>query len=506
MGRDKIRKEIAEQIGVQIGNELSKNIQQGTQNAVEGMELFLKVAKSKENVGFEQVKGNLFEYIEAAKFNKNAANIGDKTKAIITDAVGRPHDEADIELVRNGKVVRSVQAKFSKTQDKQGIDTSAASSVNMQRNTKYKGMQRLIRKQDDYIVNPDTNETTSLVEKAKELADKRGKSGGIYSDDYKDVSKNLTDELYDDTVGDAGVKSGGTTLEEIEELAKNPEKYARQFEMKQLANEVVNTSVNMAAASAITTGIVSGVENAFAVIQNRKDLDAAIKDIGVQVVKSGAKGGVTGAISSLLHFGGTKAKIPVLSDSSSATVIAAGVVDSGVAIYEYARGEISSAQLVEQLQDTAIKATTTIYFTKAATMMFGAINPFIPIAIYSVANYVVASTREIIKNAKLNAAEYDRLTKLNDEATELVKDFHNKLIEQLTNYEQNQKQQMTKLLTTFNKAISSTNNFDTAIYAIISFANETGITLQHANFNDFSDAMLSSDSFILGKKAKITNR
>ena len=231
MDKKKIRKENTEQIGVQIGNEFSKNVQQGTQNVIEGMNLFLKVAKSKENVGFEQVKGNLFEYIEAAKFNKNAANTGDRTRAIITDAVGRPHDEADIELVRGDKVVRSVQAKFSKTQNAQGVDTSAASSVNMQRNTKYRDMQRLIRKQDDYIVNSKTSETTSLIKKAKDLADKRAKSGGIYSEDYKDVSKNLTDELYDDTVGGSGVKSGGTTLEEIEEAAKNPEKYVRQFEM-----------------------------------------------------------------------------------------------------------------------------------------------------------------------------------------------------------------------------------------------------------------------------------
>lgn len=497
MDKKKIRKDNAQHIGVQLGNEFSRNAQHGTEKAIEGMSLFLKVAKSKENVGFEQVKGNLFEYIEAAKFNKNAANIGDKTRAIITDAVGRPHDPADIELIRDGKIVRSVQAKFSKTQNSKGIDTSAASSVNMQRGTKYDGMQRLIRKQDDYAIDPETGKKISLFEKAKDLTDKRAESGSIYSDEYKDVSKNLTDELFDDTVGGSGVKSGGTTLEEIEEAAKNPEKYARQFEMKQYGKEVVNTSANIAAASAITTGIISGVENAFAVIQNKKELDAAIKDVGVTVVKSGAKGGVTGAISSLLHIGGSKANIPVLSDSSSATVIAAGVVDSGVAIYEYARGEINSTQLVEQLQDTAIKATTTIYFTKAATIIFGATNPFIPMAIYSVANYVVASAREIIKNAKLNAAEYDRLAKLNDEATKLVKKFHIQLIEQLDAYDKHQKEQMTKFLCTFDKSIMSGNNCDAAIYAIIDFANETGIALQHTDFNDFSNAMLSSDTFVL---------
>ena len=40
---------------------------------IHGMDLFRKAVKSKVNVNFDQKKGNLFEYIEAAKFNKNAA-------------------------------------------------------------------------------------------------------------------------------------------------------------------------------------------------------------------------------------------------------------------------------------------------------------------------------------------------------------------------------------------------------------------------------------------------
>lgn len=498
MNYKKIREENAQHMGEQIGNEISRNIQQGTDQTIKGMDLFREVANSKANVGFEQVKGNLFEYIEAAKFNKNAANVGDTTRAVITDSVGRPHDPADIELVRAGKVVRKVQAKFSKTQNSDGTDTSAASSVNKQRSSKYDGMQRLIRKQDDYTTDPKTGQNMSLLEKSKELADKRANSDGIYSKEYKDVFKNLTDELTDDTQGGTGIKSGGTTLKEVEKAAKNPAKYARQFEMQQYAKEIVNTSANMAAASAITTGIVNGVQNAFDVIKNKKDLDEAIKDVGVTVVKSGARGGITGTISSLLRIGGSKANIPVLSDAGSATVIAGSVVDSGVAIYEYARGEIDSEQLLEQIQDTAIKATVTIYFTKAAKLIFGAANPFIPMAIYSVANYVVASTREIIKNAKLNAAEYDRLAKLNDETTKLVKEFHKQLIERMSDYEQTQRQQMTKLLSTFDKAIMSSENCDAAIYAIIDFAGETGMLLQHTNFNEFSDAMLSSENFVLG--------
>lgn len=500
MDKDKkkeLRKDTMYHAGVLFGNSLSENVQQGTNEAINGMELFKNVSESKANVGFEQVKGNLFEYIEAAKFNKNAANIGDRTRAVITDAIGRPHDAADIELVRSGKVVRKVQAKFSKTKNSVGHDTSAASSVTKQRGDKYQGMQRLVRKQEDYTVNNETNTPMSLVEKAKELAAKRANSDGIYAEQYRDVAENLTDELVDDSVGGSGVSSGGTTLEEIQEAAQNPENYARQFRMKQYGKEVANTSVNMATSAAIMTGVVSGVTNMFEVLKNEKELKEAIKDVGVDVVKGGARGGITGTLSAIFRIGGAKTAIPILADSSCATVMAAGVIDSGVAIYEYAQGEIDSEELAQSLQDTVIKSATTIYFTKAAACVFGAANPFVPIAIYTVANYIVATTREIINNAKLSAAEYDRLAKLNNEATKVISEFRSQLMQQTESYERMQRQTMQNFLFTFDKAVVSGDNCDAAIYAIIGYANQTGIALQHVDFSEFSKAMTSKDSFVL---------
>ncbi len=481
----------------QIGNTLSYNVQIGTNETIAGMNLFRGVICSKGNVDFEKVKGNLFEYIEAAKFNKNAANLGDKTRAIVTDAVGRPHDPADIELVRNGKVIRQVQAKFSKTQNAQGTDTSAASSVGMQRNEKYSGMQRLVRKQEDYVIDTETNESISLLDKAKKLAEQRADGKGIYADQYQDVAENITDELTDDTIGGKGVSSGGTTIEEIQDSVNNPEKYSRNFELKQYRKEIATTSLNMAATGAFMSGIVSSVTNTFEVLKNEKELKIAIRDIGVDIVKGGARGGITGIFSSIFRIGGEKAKIPILADSSCATVMATSIIDSGVAIYEYAKGEINSDQLIESLQDTTIKSTSTIYFTKAATCIFGATNPFIPIAIYSIANYVVANTRAIIKNAKLNALEYDRLSKLNDEATKIVSDFRKQLTQQMETYEKNQKMALNSFLATFDKGIVSESNCDSAIYAIINFANQTGVVLQHADFEDFSKAMVSDDVFVL---------
>ena len=151
--------------GELIGDQLSKNVQNGTDMAFEGMRLFQKKIQQIPNANFDTAKGNLFEYIEAAKFKRNAASAGASARAVVTDASGDPFAAADILINDNGTTVKEIQAKFSQTYN-QGRDTSAATSVFEQTGAKnkgwgqYDGMDRLIRKQDNY------NENGSLDRKS----------------------------------------------------------------------------------------------------------------------------------------------------------------------------------------------------------------------------------------------------------------------------------------------------------------------------------------------------
>lgn len=53
-----------------MGNAASQNVQMGTDTAIDSMRELLYKAGKISKVGFEQSKGNLFEYIEAAKLPK----------------------------------------------------------------------------------------------------------------------------------------------------------------------------------------------------------------------------------------------------------------------------------------------------------------------------------------------------------------------------------------------------------------------------------------------------
>ena len=221
------------------------------------------------------------------------------------------------------------------------------------------------------------------------------------------------------------------------------------------------------------------------------------KEVGATVGKGAVRGGATGALSAVLRIGGKNHGIPVITDSAASTIIAGGIIDTGVSIYAYAQGEISGEQLREDLANTVVKSTVTIYMTKAATLALGGCGAFLPMAVYSVSSYMVACTREIIKNAKLNAEEFLRLTSLLEEETQIVYQQKTALEAQLSQYTDYRLRNMSEFLHRFDDVMQNGGNYDNAIFAIVSYANQTGIVLQHASKTDFDAAMISDNEFIL---------
>lgn len=478
--REDLYEDVKNNIANQIGNIFSNNVQNATDSTEIGMDLFLKKVNQIKNVGYEQAKGNLFEYIEVAKINKNLANKGINRHYEATDAkkewggLGEPHAPDDFRGFENGKIIARGQAKINNDPNR------TAGSDKGITNNKYKGMQRNVAsdKYDDVL---------------KSLKNKYSK-GEISKEQYIDAKSNLRRGLTDD---DSGISSGGTSTKELKQASANPEGYANNFRFNQYAREVSITSMNMAASNMVMAGIRKTTLNLFEVFQNRKELDKAIKESGIEVIKSGVKGGATGFLSSIIRIVGKRKLIPIISDASASTTIAGGIIDCGVSIYEYTQGEISTEELKESIQNTAIKSISTIYFTKSIELIAGKANPFLPMAIYTAASYVVTTTREIIKNAKLNAEEYNRIAALYEESTKQMIEYRKVIENQLMQYVKSEKDMLKSFIYTYEYNISTGENYDKAIYSIINFSNQYRLALKHVNLKEFKIAMISNEEFIL---------
>lgn len=472
----------------QIANSLSDSVQNGSDAARIGSDLLRAKGEKLANVGYEQGKGNLFEYIENAKFMRNYANAGNSSLQSIpvTDApkslggLGEPHSPADFKIVYGDKLHQEAQAKVNNDVHDTAVNFT---------NSKYNGMQR-ITYSDSY-------------DDVKEKLDNMFAKGEISKSAYNDCILNLRTGLTDDKTG---ITSGGTSKAEIEQFrdadgkinSEAVRKYADSFEYKQYGLEIASSSINGAFAGGIMAGIITGTQELFAVYKDEKKLLEAMENLKCSAKKGAIRGGGTGFLSSVIRIFGAKHTIPVISDASAATTIAASVIDCGASIYAYAKGEITALKLQEEIGDTAIKASATIYFTKAIGLTFGATSGvFLPIAIYSISSYVLLTTKAIMEQAKLNAKEYDRLAALHDESTALVKQYRQKLNEEFGRYRADKKNIMDNFIVNFDNGLFNTHNYNDAIDSIVKLSNQMHYSIKNHEFNDFCEAMNNKEEFVL---------
>ena len=464
--RSREEKNLEGQAGAFVGNAASQNVQMGTDTAIDSMRELLYKAGKISKVGFEQSKGNLFEYIEAAKLQTNMANCGERfDRNPVTDlAAGRGgyggHTAPDdFRMQRNGRIVGQGQAKYN---------NSAWRAAQNFVDPKYTDMQRIA--------------PTDQMADIESCLHKMAENGEISKTVYENAVSNLMKKGLTDP--STGIASGGTTTAELQKLRGTDgrvsqqavRQYAARFEGKQLAREVGTAASNMAVATGVITAIVSGTQNLFEVLRDRKTLDNALEEVKADTVSGALRGGETGVLS---------------------TVMAGGLIDGGAALYSYAKGEITGQQLQGALADTTVKSVATVYFTKALGLVVGTANPFVPMAVYTAAAYVVSCTRAIVEQAELNAAEYDRMTALLKESTRLEQEYHRQLMDFMKQYEQQQRTRLNSLLDAFAYLADDDTNYERAVYAILNYADQTGLALQHRDFDAFRAAMCSEEEFVL---------
>ncbi len=484
----KNRESIFKRVGDYITNAVSKNVQMGTDASIEGMDLLKWKADRVKNVGFEQSKGNLFEYIEAAKLQRNMGNKAgirfDKNP--ITDVgkhkggYGENTAPDDLRMAKNGRIVGRAQAKVNNDPHKTAVNFV---------NKKYMGMQRLA--------------PSDMVSEIHKQLDQMVAKGEISRVAYNDAIKNLQYDGVTDPV--TGISSGGTTTEELYSLCGKDgkvsteavKKYAKNFEFKQYKTEVVTTAKNGAISGSIMGGVVSGVQNMCAILSDEKNLNEAVKDIGIDAAKSGIRGGAVGGLGAAIRIAGTKNGIPVIDDSTAAITIAGGVIDSGAAIYSYAKGEITANELKEELVDTTVKSTTTIFIMKGLGIALKSVGPLAPMVAYSVASQMVTAARTIINNAKINAMEYDRVANLLKDSVRVMQNNRNQMNQYMMQLRQEQNENFAMLLNGFMFDPVTGNGYDETVNTITQFADRTGIKLQHTDFDEYCNAMSSDDAFVL---------
>ena len=89
------------------------------------------------------------------------------------------------------------------------------------------------------------------------------------------------------------------------------------------------------------------------------------------------------------------------------------------------------------------------------------------------------------------------MTALLKESLRLEQEYHRQLNRFMEQYERQQKAKLNGLLDAFDHFADDDTSYERALYAILAYADQTGLALQHSDFGEFCTAMRSGETFVL---------
>ncbi|MCY4289638.1 MAG: hypothetical protein OXC63_13740 [Aestuariivita sp.] len=344
----------------------------------EGLERFLDEYRKK-SANEKGLKGFLFEYIEAAKFNKNAAasgkNIRSKLNARSEDS-GGAHSSVDISI--GGK-----QIQLKASSDAKWLAKEACKP-------KYDGMQVVVPK--------------NMVNKVNRILE-----------EVEGEQRRVVGELEAD-----GASSGGTTTGELDQAEKDPDGYVNRENYRQLRSEVVKSGIYAAGAAAVFGGALSTVKNGIAYHNGKIGHQQALTNVAKDTAQSGVRGGATGVLGVGIRRMAPRLGVPM--KSNAATAVAAATIEVGVVVYDYAKGEISAEEAGKRIGETACSAAGGFYAGAAAGALLGPVGAVVGSMVgYMVTTQTYQTCMAILQEARLVEEEAARIEAL---CAESVKEWN----------------------------------------------------------------------------------
>jgi len=288
----------------------------------------------------------------------------------------------------------------------------------------------------------------------------------------------------------------GNTVEAMK-AAKNTKGYARNFELERFKKEIGVSTINAAIAGGVIGGSVSVISNCYKLNKGQIDGGEFLGNVTKDTTKAAAKSGAVGALGSGMRIAAKKAGSISLSKTNVATAIASSVIESGVTIYRYIKGEIDEYETISTLGDTGVSTMSSIYAGAVAGALFGPVGALVgSVAGFLIGSNVYQSCIAMFKNSELKIAEYRRLIQMYDESIEIMKSQR----EEMESYFRKRLSKNQANFDSFfsNFEFSLTNNDHISfIENMNDLAIFLGKELKYTNFEDYDTAMNSDDPLIL---------
>ena len=455
------RDEVPGFAGAMTGAQMASNEASASDVLRSGLDLFIEEvgAKAKTSPGFK--KGNLFEYILAAKFNSDAARNGSTHEAVVNAARGR-RGLSDIDIIRDGETRVESQVKAGAPE----YEAWALSRPD------YDRMQKIV--------------PTDHVDPVRKIA-QASDSNPSDPRNYQDTEATVRGDL-----SHGPVSSGKTTSSELNRATQSPGRYAIEQSLRQMSREVAVTGIQAAGAGVVIGFAESAIRNLVTYFRHDINGGQAAQNVITDAAKAGGRSGVTGALGAVIRNTASRGGLKVLARSNVATVVAAGLIEVGIVVYDYTKGKIDDRAAGERLGGAAWGTASSIGIGAAAGALAGPAGFVVGgIVGYLLSSKVYQSCLAVFNDARLADEEAVRVVALCNRAVKDLCRRRAQFEEWVASYLGSQQATFDRCFTAIDDALL-TNQPDNCVRALGDLVSTCGQTLQFSSFQDFDKFMIET--------------
>jgi hypothetical protein len=413
--------------------------------------------------------GHVFEFMEALKFNANAAKAQEMLHAVTTASQGKLADPVDIIISRGDETVRDVQAKLYHDAHLAAVKLSA---------TKYDGMQRLV------ALDQEAEVRNALVKGLGQNPE------NIYVSGFRDADENLTGQLHHD-----GISSGGTTVKEAYEASDDPTGWLREQTAGAMANETLKAAAIGAAGGAVFGAAAHSLQLALRARHGAIGISESVVEVATVAATAGLRSGLTSGLATVVEIGARNSEIfSPLAKTTAPVAVASAVVSIGEAAYQYATGAIDRQELIDRCGEVALRNTGAWAFGVVGQTLIPI--PVVGALVGSTVGYATSTlVLEGFKLARVAAAAADaaedRLRELETEVFAAIKTMeeHRLTLEALIEQEAKQyRDVLVPLMDGLEQALTAGEDLG-AMNCLVTLSLELGEKLEWSSLPQFDEFM-----------------
>lgn len=493
-----VKEHIVSYTGKDQGKELQKGLKSISESSIDKSNTYRSI---KQQAGFSA------EVKSVAKSNAENAISGSKTRYARTDDIAESIDSRGFSVGKVNDTLTDI-AKL----DESGIyiDQSATQMKFVGGNPKACASLLLGKKYDKYRNNNVEIEIPQdFYEKVIQEYDKKIEKLQKQVQDAKEkgndhVAFTKKEEIRRIEKTKNNLKKSNVTNEEALFARKNPELSTA----KDIAAVAHRAGLEQAKTGAIISGSISIIKNVVACSKGEKDIKTAsidfAKDTGKGAAYSYATAFSGSVVKGMLQNSGNE-YIQGLSNTQLSSTLVSTTINVGKTMSQYIRGEIDSAECIEQLgKDGVAQIGAAMYSTIGVAAVAGAGSTALTVIAgiagstfgYSAAVAVYDELSTSLKEYKLSAEKRMIIEKECDEAIALILEYREEMNQSVEQYLTNNLDVLSNAFVQMDNAILA-NDTNGYIKSNNRIQQLLGHQIQFSSQEEFDDLMVSDEEFIL---------